>query len=67
MKKLDDLTAAEVTELCTAAQHAWDRSDKPRAKRVRFVWRERAYVSRLTNFRMLVDTVAGEPVACRWH
>jgi hypothetical protein len=68
MKKLDDMTAAEVSELCTVARDAcrktlpWERSGH-----ARFVWRGRTYEANVAHARMLVDTVAGEPVACRWH
>jgi hypothetical protein len=32
-----------------------------------FTWRGKVYLIRLTNFRWLVDTQDGKPVACRYH
>jgi hypothetical protein len=65
-KSAQDLTPIEVTELMLTARNAWDRA-RPRARKVRFTWRRRPYVSTLTALRMLVDTPDGEPVACRYH
>ncbi len=52
-------------DICNAAVSAWMGAG-PRARRVRFAWRGRRYVSRLTNLRMLVDDDKGRPVCCRW-
>jgi hypothetical protein len=60
------LPIADATELCEAAQRAWNIASD-RARRVRFRRRGKAYVSTLTTFRMLVFTTAGTPVACRWN
>lgn len=54
-----------ITDICDAAQAAW-RDAPASAKQVRFRWKGRTYVSTMTMFRMLVNTVAGQPVACRW-
>jgi hypothetical protein len=49
-----------------AAENAWERAS-PRVRKVRFTWRRRPFVSKLTMFRMLVDAPDGKPVACRYH
>ncbi len=59
------LTPYDVTSLCDAAKSAWDKA-KPSSKKVVFEWRKKRYQSRRTNFRMLVDTLNGEPVAARY-
>lgn len=59
-------TDAQRTALCDAALHAW-RLAPPRARRVAFRWRGRAYVVRSTGFRLLIDTRQGRPVVCRWY
>lgn len=64
--KKPDLSKAEITSLCDAAQAAWDAA-QPSAKRVTFTWNGKKYQSRLTAFRMLVETATGEPVAARYH
>lgn len=61
----EHLTPDEVTALCTAGQAAWDQIG-PRASEAPFVWRERRYVAKRSQFRLMVDTVGGEPVACRY-
>jgi hypothetical protein len=60
-----DFSSADRTALCNAAQAAWD-ADKPTARKVRFTWKGKPYVSTLTSFRMLVDRPSGERVCCRW-
>jgi len=59
------LSAADVKSLCDAAEVAWGKAG-PSARRGVFTWRKRRYQSRLTNFRMLVDTLDGLPVAEKW-
>jgi hypothetical protein len=59
------LTPAEVTELCTAAQAAWDASG-PSQTTAKFQWRGKTYIATHSTFRLLVHTVKGEPVACRY-
>jgi len=60
------LTPLEVTSVCSAAAAAWTKAS-PSARTVSFVWGGRRYRSKLTSFRMLVETAAGQPVACRYH
>lgn len=60
-----NLTKEDVISLCDAAELAWKKAS-PRARKVSFLWRKKRYISRCTNFRMLVHTSTGEPVACRW-
>ena len=59
------LTPDDVTSLCNAADAAWNRASNS-AKKVKFEWRNKHYQSRLTNFRILVETSKGVPVACRY-
>lgn len=69
MSKIDlrkTLTAADVKSLCDAAKKAWDEAG-PRARVCRFEWRGNKFKSRLTSFRMLVETSSGKPVAARYH
>lgn len=61
----NNLTPADVTALCTAAQSAWDKIG-PRTKQAKFNWRGKAYIASHTAFRLLVNTVDGQPVACRY-
>jgi hypothetical protein len=59
------LTPADVRALCDAAQREWSHFGRSK-KSIRFRWRGRIYKSRWTNFRMLIETTSGEPVACRF-
>lgn len=61
-----NLSPADVTSICDAAQKAWDAAPNSAAK-VTFVWKGSRYQSRLTAMRMLVETASGEPVAARYH
>ena len=59
------LTRAEVAELCTLAQEAWDAVPKP-AESATFSWRGLAYVANRRSSRLVVHAPSGLPVACRW-
>jgi hypothetical protein len=59
------LTAADVMALCDAAAAAWDRLPR-HGRRATFTWYGRRYVVHRTDFRLVVDTPDGQPVACRW-
>ena len=59
------LTPGDVTALCARAAAAW-RNGTGRQRMVYFDWRGRRFTSTLSNFRMLVRTAEGWPVACRW-
>lgn len=59
------LTPAEVTAICTAAQAAWDAAPA-KAVRAPFKWRGKPYVASRASFRLVVDTPDGKPVACRY-
>jgi hypothetical protein len=48
-----------------AAEHVW-RKAKPRQRIVRFEFRGVKYKSHISQFRMFVDTAAGQAVACRY-
>ncbi len=61
----ENLTPAEVTAICTAAQEAWDKIS-PQATKAPFTWRGKRYVATHTLFRLCVDTADGLPVACRY-
>jgi hypothetical protein len=61
----ENLTPSEVTELCTAAQTAWDDLG-PRQTKALFKWRGRTYVATHSIFRLCVDTPDGRPIACRY-
>jgi hypothetical protein len=63
--KKPKLTPAEVTSLCDAAHSAWLHSSQERE--VFFYWRKKQYKSRMTSFRLLVETMDDEPVACRYE
>jgi hypothetical protein len=65
-KVQQDLSSADVTSICDAAKKAWDNASNT-TKIVKFTWKNRKFKSRLTNFRMLIETLKGEPVACRYH
>lgn len=60
-----EFSVQEVTEICDAADKAWKRAG-PKVRVVRFDYRGVTYRSRLTTFRMLVETPRGKPVACRY-
>ena len=60
------LSQAEVDELCQTAIRAW-RQAPGSARRVYFVWQGKRYVARHTSFRLIIDTVQGEPVAYCYH
>lgn len=61
-----DLTSAEVTELCSAGYDAWNKLG-PHKKLASFKWRGERYVARHTGFRLCIDNAAGQPVVCRWE
>ncbi|MBN8841831.1 MAG: hypothetical protein J0H88_01185 [Sphingomonadales bacterium] len=71
MKKPDrskpalNLSSAEVTDICAHAKVAWDKIG-PRATKAPFTWRGMKFVASHSQFRLLVDTVDGRPVACRY-
>lgn len=62
----ENFTQADATSICDAAQAAWDAA-KPTVRKVIFDWRGHKYQSRLTNMRMLVETLSGNPIAARYH
>ncbi|WP_454887423.1 hypothetical protein [Sphingomonas oryzagri] len=62
----EKLDPGEVTELCTAAQQAWE-ARPARSKKAEIIWCGKNYVVTSSPFRLLVDTPEGKPVACRWH
>ncbi len=66
VKKKESFTQADVTSICDAAQAAWDAA-KSTARKVTFDWGGHKYQSRLTNARMLVETLSGNPIAARYH
>lgn len=59
------LTHDEVTAICIAAQAAWDGA-KAKDTHVPFKWKGKPFVASHSNFRLLVDTPDGQPVACRY-
>ena len=61
----ENLTPAEVTAICTAAQEAWDKVG-PRATKAPFTWRGKRYNATHSSFRLCVNTHDGKPVACRY-
>jgi hypothetical protein len=61
----ENLTPAEITELCTEGDAAWKQLG-PRQKKAKFKWRGRSYVAKHTNFRLCIENEAGELVASRW-
>ena len=61
------ISPEQIGELCDAAQAAWDKlGPKSRKQIVRFKWNGRSFQSRLTSFRMLVETYGGKPICCRY-
>lgn len=59
------LSKEEIKALCDAAEIAW--SLMPRGRRAaKFTWRACEYVVSHSSFRMLVHTMSGKPVACRY-
>lgn len=58
-------THKDVTSICDSAKVAWDKASAS-VRKVQFTWRNKRYQSRLTSFRMLVETLQGEPVAERY-
>ena len=62
------ITPAGVTALCTAAEEALYKAKRinERKRVVKFVWYGRAYKVRRDACRLLVDTLTGKSVACRW-
>jgi hypothetical protein len=64
--KLPNLTPREVTALCSAGLEAYNKLG-PRGRVARFKWRGKSYQASSTQFRLLVHTGKGEPVACRWY
>lgn len=54
----------EVQELLDVADQRL--RERPKVLRVFFEFKGKSYVARQTNFRLLVDTSDGKPVACRW-
>lgn len=71
MKKPDrskpalNLTPAEVTDICSHGQVAWDKLGD-RASKAPFTWRGMKFVAMRSQFRLMVDTADGRPVACRY-
>jgi hypothetical protein len=65
-KAQQGLSPEDVTSLCDTAKEAWDNTSSS-ARKVLFTWRNKRYQSRLSNFRMLVETLQGKPVAGRYH
>src|SRR5271170_1475978 len=63
--RTQDMKPPDVTALCTAAQEAWNKLP-PHGRKARFSWRGVNYIASHTQFRLLVRTARGEPVACRW-
>lgn len=61
----ENLSPIEVTDLCSAAQAAWDQLG-PRGAAAKFRWRGKTYVATRSQFRLCVDNANGEPVACRY-
>jgi hypothetical protein len=59
------LTSAEVTSLCDAADSAWLHA--PKEREVYFYWRGKQYKSHRTPYRLLVETMDDEPIACRYE
>jgi hypothetical protein len=62
------ITPAGITALCTAATESLrlaKRTNK-RKRVIKFWWYGRVYKAQHTGCRLLVKTVAGTPVACRW-
>lgn len=60
------MTREQIKSICDCSAQAW-RNASPRARSVTFTWDGKKYRSRMTSFRMLIDTMRGEPVACRYH
>lgn len=61
-----NLSSADVTALCAAADAAWNNLG-PRQKRAPFSWRGRRYVASRTVFRLCVHNAVGALVACRYE
>ncbi len=61
-KWAESLNARDVDDIMDAALQGTG----PRTKRKQFAWRGHRLVLTFTNLRALVDTIAGEPVCCRW-
>ena len=55
----------EIRDLCDAALDACWRAPR-RSWSVLFRFRGKRYRARMTNFRVLVQTLDGRPVCCRW-
>lgn len=65
-KLQQSLSSTDVTSICDAADAAWKKARSTDTE-VRFKWRGKLFKSTLTNFRMKVDTLDGDAVACRWY
>lgn len=55
---------ADVTSILGAATRAWSKASNGDT-RVTFSWRGQEFESKRTDQRMVVNTLKGEPVACR--
>jgi hypothetical protein len=64
-KAQQELKGNDVTSLCNAAKARWDKATNS-TRKVMFTWRGKRYQSRLTTFRMLVETPKSQPVAARY-
>lgn len=62
----ENLSPVEVTELMTTAEKAWNKLG-PTGTRAKFTWRGKRYVVTSSQFRLMVDNEAGEPIACRYY
>ncbi len=59
------MSTSQIAALYEAANAAWrDALDQSQA--VNFMWEGAAYVSRLTPWRMLIETIDGNPIAWRY-
>jgi hypothetical protein len=65
MKNPIRLTSVEVTSLCDTAASAWMHA--PKEREIRFFWRHKQYKSRRDPSRLLVETIDGDPIVCRYE
>jgi hypothetical protein len=54
----------DITSLIGAAVRAWSKASKA-DKRVTFFWRGQEFESKQNEARLMVNTLKGEPIACR--
>ena len=57
-------TEGDVSSLMGAATRAWSKASKG-DKRVTFFWRGQEFESKQNELRIMVNTLKGEPIACR--